>query len=100
MAITQQIVNSVPVTMARLEIPYGTSSLLSSMKYRKTKKLPYFARSAVVGEYRETWEHWTAWGRGLFNRSLKNEELAKGWKERRFQREQHGGRPTDKRGSH
>lgn len=79
-----------PVTVLRLEIPYGTYGLISSVKCRKAKKLPYFASSTVVGEHREPWGYWTAWGRGLFNRSLENEELAKGWKERRFQRGQHG----------
>lgn len=52
-AITQQVLMgtySVPVTMLRLEMPYGTSSLVSSMKSRKAKKLPYFVRSALVGE--------------------------------------------------
>lgn len=51
-AITQQVLTgtySVPVTMLSLEMPYGTSSLVSSMKYRKAKKLPYFVRSALVG---------------------------------------------------
>lgn len=77
-----------PVTMLRLEIPYGAHSLIVSMKYRKSKNY-YFVSSAMTGKYRGSGRLWAAWGRVLFNRCLKNEELAKGWKERKFQREQH-----------
>lgn len=42
-----------PNTVLRREIPHGTSSLISNLKYRKAKKQQlYLVSSTMMGEYR------------------------------------------------